>query len=400
MIERILSISRKIFPDVVKVRRHLHQFPELAFQEVRTGEFIAEELERLKIAVNRGIGKAGLVGLIEGEGEAGVVAIRADMDALPIIEESGVPFASKYPGKMHACGHDAHMSMLVGAAKILSELKSQMNGSVKLVFQPSEEKNPGGAPSMIKDGVLNNPDVDAIFGQHITTDLPVGKFGFRHGPMMASADEIYITVEGKGGHGASPHRAIDPIVISAEIICSLQNVISRMKDPLEPSVLTIGSIHGGTTTNVIPDEVKLSGTFRAMNEKWRKKGLALIERTAMEVASAFGGSCRVEISIGYPVLINGEKETDLAKKSAENLFGKRSVSELKPVMGAEDFSYFLQKVPGTFWWIGTGNKKLGATASIHNSKFRIDENSLTYGSAMLAFTALEYLRTRGQKKKI
>lgn len=216
MNQEILSISRKLSPDVLKIRRHLHQFPELAFQEIRTAKFISEELERLGIRVKRGVGNTGLIGLLEGAGAAGVVALRADMDALPIVEESGVEFASKNPGRMHACGHDAHMAMLVGAAKILVKLKAQLNGTVKFVLQPSEEKNPGGAPSMIKDGALSKPDVDAIFGQHITTDLPVGKFGFKAGPMMASADEIYLTIEGKGGHGASPHRAIDPIVISSK----------------------------------------------------------------------------------------------------------------------------------------------------------------------------------------
>lgn len=398
MTDKILSISRKSFSDIVKLRREFHRNPELAFQETNTGKIIASEFEKLKIGVKEGVGKTGLVGILKGKGNAGVVALRADMDALPINEESNVPFASRNPGRMHACGHDAHMAMLIGAAKILCESKDKINGTVKFLFQPSEEKNPGGAPSMIKDGALDNPSVDVIFGQHITTEIPVGKFGFRSGPIMASADEIYLTVIGKGGHGASPHKAVDPIPIAAQIISSLQNVMSRMRNPLEPSVLTIGSIHGGSATNVIPDEVKLSGTFRAMNEHWREKGLNLIERTAIEMARSLGGNCKVEVSRGYPVLVNSEDETELAKNCARKIFGSKSVVPIQPVMSAEDFAYFLQKVPGTFWWIGAGNRQLGATASIHSSKFKIDEKVLMYGAALLAFLTIEYLSARGRKK--
>ncbi|MFZ1082929.1 MAG: M20 family metallopeptidase [Candidatus Kryptoniota bacterium] len=397
MTATILSISRKSFSEIVKLRRKLHQCPELAFEEFNTGKIIANELEKLNIRVKDGVGKTGLVGILNGNVEGGVIALRADMDALPIDEDSGVSFASKNPGKMHACGHDAHMAMLIGAAKILSELKNEVNGTVKFLFQPSEEKNPGGAPLMIKDGVLADPKVDVIFGQHITTEIPVGKFGFRAGPLMASADEIYFTVIGKGGHGASPHNTIDPIPIAAQIITSLQNVISRMRNPLDASVLTIGSIHGGSTTNVIPNEVKLAGTFRAMNEVWRKKALDLIKRTAEETAKSLGGKCKVDISRGYPVLVNREKETELAQSSAAKIFGKQSAATLPPVMGAEDFAYFLQKVPGTFWWIGAGNKKIGASAPIHSSKFMIDENALMFGAAFLAFLTIEYLRSSGRK---
>ncbi len=392
-----LSLSRKVFPEIVKLRRQLHQYPELAFQEINTGKLIAQELSKLDIRVKKGVGKTGLVGILKGNGNAGVVALRADMDALPITEESGVPFTSKNIGKMHACGHDAHMAMLIGAAKILSQLKNEIRGTVKFIFQPSEEKNPGGAPSMIKDGALSDPDVDVIFGQHITADIPAGKFGFRAGPLLASADEIYFTVIGKGGHGAKPHETIDPILIAAQIITSLQSVISRMRDPLEPSVLTIGSIHGGTAPNVIPDSVKLSGTLRTMNEVWRKKALGLIKRTAEDCAKSFGGKCKVEVSHGYPVLVNSEKETEQARSSAESLFGKSSFLTVPPVMGAEDFAYFLQKVPGTFWWIGAGNKKIGAAASIHNSKFKIDETAMMYGSAFLAYLTIEYLSQRSRR---
>jgi len=250
---------------------------------------------------------------------------------------------------------------------------------------------------MIKDGALSDPNVDAIFGQHITTEISDGKFGFKTGPMMASADELYFTVIGKGGHGAHPHKVVGPIPIAAQIITSLQTVISRTRDLLMPSVLTIGSIHGGATTNVISNEVKLAGTFRAMNETWREKGLSMIRRTAKETAKSLGGKCKVEISRGYPVLVNQEKETDLVRSTAIKLFEKKSVAEIQPVMGAEDFLFFLQKVPGAFWWIGAGNKSIGATASIHSSKFMIDENALMHGAALLAFVATEYLNLREHK---
>ncbi|HQT92279.1 MAG TPA: M20 family metallopeptidase [Candidatus Kryptobacter bacterium] len=394
MTDKILSLSRKILPDIIKTRRLLHQNPELAFAEVETGKLVAGELAKLGIKVKRGVGKTGLVGILNGNGNAGVVGLRADMDALPITEETGFSFASRNKGVMHACGHDSHMAMLLGAARILSTLKNELPGTVKFIFQPSEEKNPGGAPYMIRDGALLNPRVDAIFGQHITTDLPAGRMGFRSGPLMASADEIHITVFGRGGHGAKPHEAIDPIFISAQIILALQAVITRMKDPLEPSVLTIASIHGGTATNIIPDSVRLSGTLRTMNESWRKKALALIERTSVGCARGLGGHCKVEVSHGYPVLVNSEAETSLAREAAGILFGKGAAIIVPPQMGAEDFSYFLQKVPGSFWWVGAGNSKIGATASIHSSKFKVDESAFMYGAALLASVALEYLSRR------
>lgn len=373
--------------------------PELAYEEVATGRLIASELLRLGIKVKRGVGKTGLVGILRGTGNSGVVGLRADMDGLPITEETGLSFASRNKGVMHACGHDSHMAMLLGAARILSSVRTEIPGTVKFIFQPSEEKNPGGAPAMIRDGALRNPRVDAIFGQHITTDLPMGKLGFRPGPLMASADEIYITVFGRGGHGAKPHNAIDPIVISAQMIIELQTVISRMKDPLEPSVLTIGSIHGGTATNIIPDSVKLSGTLRTMNESWRKKALSLIEKTAVECARGLGGSCKVTVSRGYPVLVNSERETSLAFETAASVFGKSAAKIAPPQMGAEDFAYFLRKVPGSFWWIGAANRKIGATASIHSSRFVIDEQALVYGAAQLAAVAIEFLKRRNTAER-
>ncbi len=394
MTDKILSLSKRAFPDIVRLRRHFHQYPELAFEEFDTAKVIANELGKLGIKVKRGVGKSGLVGILKGSGSGDVVALRADMDGLPVTEETGLAFASKRPGRMHACGHDAHMAMLLGAANILTQVRQEISGAVKFIFQPSEEKNPGGAPAMIKGGALTDPDADVIFGQHVTNELPAGRFGFRAGPIMASADEIYLTVTGKGGHGAKPHEAVDPIVLAAQVVTSLQTVISRMRDPLDPSVLTIGSIHGGTAPNVIPDSVALAATLRTMNEKWRSRAQMLITRTASETARAFGGNCKVEISHGYPVLVNSEKETEEARAAAERLLGKRSVVSMPPVMGSEDFAYYLQKLPGTFWWIGTGNRRTGANASIHSSKFKIDESALTYGAAFLAFLTIQYLKQR------
>lgn len=396
MTDKILSLSKRFLPDIIRIRRRLHQHPELAFEEVETGRLLASELSKLGIKVKRGVGKTGLTGLLRGTGDAGVVGLRADMDALPVAEERKVPFASRNNGVMHACGHDTHMAMLLGAAHILSVLRNEIPGAVKFIFQPSEEKNPGGAPSMIRDRALADPRVDAIFGQHITTDLPTGRLGFRAGPLMASADEIYITILGRGGHGAKPHEAIDPVVIAAQIVIALQSVITRMKDPLEPSVLTIGSIHAGTATNIIPDSVKLSGTLRTMNETWRKKALALVEKTAVGCARGLGGNCKVEVSHGYPVLVNSYSETELAKDTAAALFGRSSAVTVPPQLGAEDFAYFLRKIPGSFWWLGAANRRIGATASIHSSRFKVDEASFVYGSAILASVAIEYLKRRSR----
>ncbi|MGC8595301.1 MAG: M20 metallopeptidase family protein [Candidatus Kryptoniota bacterium] len=395
MKDKILSLSTKIQKDLIKIRRTLHQMPELAFEEYKTSKIVSRFLKRLGIEIKEGVAYTGVVGVLHGKGHGKVVALRADMDALPIQEETNLAFASKKNGIMHACGHDAHMAMLIGAAIILKQLSNDFPGTVKFIFQPSEERNPGGAKIMEEEGVLKDPDVDAIFGQHVTNDLPVGKFGFKSGPLMASADEIYITVSGKGGHGAKPHNTVDPVVIASEIVMALQTTISRMKNPFEPSVLTIGAVHGGTVPNVIPDEVRLSGTFRAMNETWRKRALNLIQKMCTNIAAGSGAKCTCEISRGYPVLQNSEPETSLASECAKELFGYKSATTIEPVMAAEDFSFFLKKVPGSFWWIGTGDKKDGSIEPLHSSKFRLSEQVLQYGSALLAYIAYRYL-TGGQ----
>jgi|YelNatPaOPRAMG01_1025707.scaffolds.fasta_scaffold00070_44 amidohydrolase len=391
MRDKILSLSTKIHEELIKIRRTFHQVPELAFEEYKTSKIVSRLLKENGIEVREGLARTGVVGLLHGRGQGKVVALRADMDALPIAEETNLAFASKNKGVMHACGHDAHMAMLIGAAKILVQLSEDFPGTVKFIFQPSEERNPGGAKIMEEEGVLKDPDVDAIFGQHVTNELPVGKFGFKSGPLMASADEIYITVEGKGGHGAKPHNTVDPVVIASEIVLALQTTISRMRNPLKPSVLTIGAIHGGTAPNVIPNEVRLSATFRAMDETWRKRALNLIRKMCIDIAAASGARCICEISRGYPALQNSEPETSLASECARDLFGSKSTTTIEPVMAAEDFSFFLEKVPGSFWWIGVGNKKDGCIEPLHSSKFNLDEKALQYGSALLAYIAYKYL---------
>ncbi len=379
---------------MVSIRRRIHQYPELAFEEYETSKLVAQTLKSLNLKVEAGIAKTGVVGIIEGKakGKAKVVALRADMDALPIQEQTNLPYASKVPGKMHACGHDSHTAMVLGSAMILNELKEQFSGIVKFIFQPSEEKNPGGASLMIKDGVLDNPRVDLIFGLHVRPDAEPGKVFIKEGPLMASSDEIYIKIKGKGGHGARPHFATDPIVIASEIVLALQKITSRFFDPIEPRVLTIGSIHAGTATNIIPDEATISGTLRTMNEEWRKKAWKLIEKIARGIASTYGADCEVKISKGYPVLINDLEATKFAREKAIELFGKNKVFEARPVMGAEDFAYYLQKVPGCFIWLGAGSKN--SKHDIHSSKFTINEEAMKFGSSILAYLAISALSNK------
>ncbi len=391
--DKIFQLADKYFPKVVSIRRKIHQYPELAFEEYKTSKLVAQTLKSLGLKVETGIAKTGVVGILEGnakqKGMVKVVALRADMDALPIQEQTNLPFASKVPGKMHACGHDVHTAMLLGSAMILKELKAQFSGIVKFIFQPSEEKNPGGASLMIKDGVLNNPKVDLIFGLHVRPDAEPGKVFIKEGPLMASSDEIYIKIKGRGGHSARPHFTIDPIVIASEIVLALQKITSRFFDPIEPRVLTIGSIHAGTATNIIPDEVKISGTLRTMNEEWRKKAWTMIEQIVRGITSAYGAEYEIKISKGYPVLVNEPKATEFAKERAIELLGKNRILEAKAVMGAEDFAYYLQKVPGCFIWLGAGSKN--SKHDIHSSKFAINEEAMKFGSSLLAYLAISAL---------
>lgn len=384
MQERIKSLANKYFTEFVAVRHHLHAHPELSYQEFETSKFVQDKLNEFGIPFSV-IATTGVVGIIKGKNpEKRIVALRADMDALPIQEENDIAYKSKNDGVMHACGHDVHTTCLLGAAKILNELKNEWEGTVKLIFQPGEEKNPGGASLMIKDGVLENPVPQAIYALHVNTILEVGQLSFRSGKAMASADEIYITVKGKGGHAASPHITIDPILISSHLIIALQQIVSRNNNPFNPSVLSITSFNGGNTTNVIPNEVKLMGTFRAMDETWRFKAHELMRKLTTDLVQSMGGEVDLHIDVGYPCVMNDDKVTNEAMKIAADFIGKENVSETELRMGAEDFGYYAQQIPACFYRLGTMNTAKGITAGVHTPTFNIDEKAIEIGMGMMA----------------
>ncbi len=388
-----LDLARKHQDRLVELRRTIHANPELAFEEHETSALARGVLDELGIAT-ASIARTGVIGTLEGGAAGGCVALRADMDALPIHEETGLPFASKKPGLMHACGHDAHTTMALGAAMILAEIREAIPGTVRFLMQPSEELIPGGAPSMIAEGALEGPSVEAIFGQHVLPLRPAGELGFLSGAMMASADEIYITVRGKSGHGAIPQNAIDPITAAAEVITSLQKIVSRNLNPFNEGVVSITMIQGGYTTNVIPDDVKMMGTMRAMDPEWREYAHRRIEEIVDGVCRANGAEYDLEIRKGYPALRNDPAMTEFAQTGAGELIGKDHVFTADPLMAAEDFAYYLEKVPGTFWWIGAGTPEQGCVAGLHNSRFTIDEAILPTGAAMLAWAAWRFLNRR------
>ncbi len=387
LVKEIQRLSRKYSKDIVGLRRAIHKNPELSYIEFETTKLLERKLKELKIDKVSRISETGVIGLITGS-KGKCVGLRADIDALPINETTGLPYASKNPGIMHACGHDSHSAMLYGAALILKDLKAEITGSVKLIFQPAEEKNPGGASILIKNGVLKNPKVDAIFGQHILPGKPAGKVGFYPGVMMASQDEIYITIRGRSGHGAKPQTTIDPIVAASEFILALQTIVSRNTDPYEPIVITIGKFTGGTVNNVIPDEVKLAGTIRTLNTALRKRSLKLIENKLKGICIASGTTYKFEISPGYPELINTEKETTFANTSAIEFLGSKNIFKGERFMFAEDFAYYLKKIPGSFYWIGAGN-----TTELHTSTLNLDEKTLPQGAGFLAYLAIKYLKS-------
>ena len=386
----ILRRAAELQQELVQIRRTIHATPELAFEEVETSRLVAERLERIGL-VPRRIARTGVITTIEGEHPGRCVALRADMDALPIQEETGLDFASRIPGRMHACGHDAHTAMALGAGMILRSLTPKLHGSVRLLFQPSEELIPGGAPSMIEEGGLADPEVSAIFGQHVMPLQRSGTFGFCPGAMMASADELYITIHGLSGHAAMPHRAIDPILTASEIVTSLQKIVSRSLDPFARGVLSITSIQGGDSTNIIPESVSMKGTLRSMDEAWREEAHRRIEGIVSGVATAVGCRYDLEIRRGYPVLVTDAEITAQARGYADELLGSDGTFAAEPLMVAEDFSYYLREVPGTFWWIGAGEPAQGCVAGLHNARFTIDESILATGAAMLAWNAWRYL---------
>jgi amidohydrolase len=393
LLNKIKQLAQEHTPELINIRRHLHANPELSFQEYETSKFVAEKLKSMGLEP-KSVANTGLVALIEGKNPASkVVALRADMDALPIVETNDVPYKSKNEGVMHACGHDAHTTSLLGAARILNSVKGEFEGTVKLIFQPGEEKLPGGASIMIKEGVLQNPSPTRMIGQHVLPLMPAGKVGFRPGMYMASTDEIYVTVKGKGGHGAMPELNVDPVLITSHIIVALQQVVSRMASPKMPTVLSFGKIIANGATNVIPNEVKLEGTFRTMDEKWREEAHSKMKKLAEGIAESMGGSCEFNIMRGYPFLKNHPELTVKLRAKAVEYVGAENVVDLDLWMAAEDFAFFSQEVDACFYRLGTGNVERGITSSVHTPTFDIDESSLTIGAGLMAWLAVSELNS-------
>jgi amidohydrolase len=389
--ERIQTLANDIFEKVVGMRRHIHANPELSFKEFQTSAYIQDQLKDWGIPFSS-LANTGVVGIIKGDlPSEQVIALRADMDALPIQEANDKPYVSQNPGVMHACGHDVHSSSLLGTAYILNSLKAEFGGTIKLIFQPAEELLPGGASIMIKEGVLENPKPHHIIGQHVMPLIESGKVGFRSGIYMASTDELYVTVHGKGGHGAQPHQNIDPVLITAHILVALQQVVSRNADPRLPTVLSFGKVNANGATNIIPNEVKMEGTFRTLNEDWRKQALILMKKMAEGIAESMGGRCEFTILHGYPFLINEEKLTANARAYAQEYLGAENVLDLDIWMAAEDFAYYSQVTDACFYRLGTGNPAKNTLNSVHTPNFDIDEDALKNSTGLMAYMALKQL---------
>ena len=398
LVEHLKQLADQYEQELVANRHHLHAHPELSFEEYETAAFIQKQLKAYGIPFKAEVAGTGIVALIEGKNpDKKVVALRGDMDALPITEQNEVPYRSKSQGVMHACGHDVHTTSLLGAARLLNEIKDSFEGTIKLLFQPGEERIPGGASLMIKDGALKNPAPTAIIGQHVMPQIPVGKVGFREGMYMASADEIYFTVKGKGGHGAMPEMNIDPVLITSHIIVALQQIVSRHASPKVPSVLSFGKVIANGATNVIPDEVKVEGTFRTMNEEWRALAHQKIKKMAESIAEGMGGHCEMEIRKGYPYLENHPELTRLCREAAVEYLGEENVVDLDLWMAAEDFSYYSHEVDACFYRLGVRNEEKGITSSVHTPTFNIDEGALKIGAGLLAWTAVKSLQENYQE---
>ncbi|WP_018476886.1 M20 metallopeptidase family protein [Pontibacter roseus] len=392
--QKIKDLAKAYNHDTVGIRRHIHAHPELSFEEHNTVAYVEQVLQSYGLETTR-VAETGVVALIQGKNpDKKTIALRADLDALPIVEQNQVAYKSQKEGVMHACGHDAHTASLLGAARILQELCGELEGTVKLVFQPGEEKFPGGASVMIKEGVLQQPAPAGIIGQHVFPMLPAGKVGFRSGMYMASADEIYITVKGKGGHAALPELNVDPVLISAHLIVALQQIVSRHASPKTPTVLSFGKVEALGATNVIPNEVKLEGTFRTMNEAWRKEAHQRIRKLAEGLCESMGGSCDIDIKYGYPFLQNDPALTGRAREAAEAYLGAENVVDLDLWMGAEDFAYYSQEVAACFYRLGTRNEARGITSGVHTPTFDIEESALEVGSGLMAWLAVQELQAQ------
>jgi amidohydrolase len=390
--ELIQAKATDLHQQITAWRRHIHANPELSFQEFNTAAYVETMLGEMGIDSHRLAG-TGVVAVLNGSADTGnIVALRADMDALPITEKNAVEYKSKNEGVMHACGHDVHTACLLGAAYLLNETRPHWKGTVKLIFQPGEEKLPGGASLMIQDGVLYNPAPQAIIGQHVMPFIETGKVGFRSGIYMASTDEIYLTIKGKGGHGAMPHLNVDPVAIAAQLITSLQQVVSRNANPTVPSVLSFGKVIANGATNVMPDQVYMEGTFRTMDEDWRASAHQRISEIVHSICNMWGAKAELDIKKGYPVLKNDEAVTAMARKAAVAYLGKENIVDLDLWMAAEDFAFYSHQIPACFYRLGTGNKEKGITSSVHTPTFNIDEKALPIGAGLMAWMAVSYLQ--------
>ncbi len=388
----IKELAARFFNDTVALRQHLHQHPELSFMEHQTAQFVSDKLSQYGIRHQTGVGGTGILAWIEGQNPMEkCIALRAELDALPLDEKQGKSYCSVNKGVMHACGHDAHMAMLLTAARILQQMRPHFDGTIKLLFQPAEEKIPGGALAMIEAGCLENPVPSVILAQHVLPTLESGKVGFRPGPFMASGDEINIVVRGKGGHAALPDKITDTVLTTAQIVVNLQQISSRFADPFTPTVLSFGKIIANGAHNVIPDVVLVQGTFRTFSETWRKKAKQLIVRIAEETAAASGATAEVNIDDGYPILLNDESSTKRASHSAIEYLGNENVVQLDQRMTTEDFAWYSHQIPAVFYRIGTGNTGGEAVAALHTSGFDIDETMLENGSGLMAWIALTQL---------
>ena len=390
--EKLKEIVAGSFGELIKIRHHLHAHPEISFQEKETAAYLSELLTNWGIEHQTNIGGHGIVGLIQGRNpNKKIIALRADMDALAIAEENQIPYKSMNTGVMHACGHDVHMTCLLGTVKILNDLKLNFEGTVKFIFQPAEEELPGGAIKMIEEGVLENPDVEAIFAQHVFPELEAGQVGFKSGKYMASSDEVKLFIRGKGGHAAIPTNRDNTILAAAQIILDLEKVLNKNKPKDVPSILAIGRFIADGTYNVIPSEVQLLGTFRTFSESWRVEAQQLIKETAEKVASSYGVNAEVVIRKGYPFLINNDELTQKARKAAIEFLGEKNVKDLEIRMTVEDFARYGQIIPACFYRLGTGNKSKGITSNLHSPTFDVDEKSIETGTGLMVWIALKNL---------
>ncbi len=400
MYQKIMSEANRLQPELVDIRRRIHCHPELGFEERETARLIQERLSGLGLKVTGGVAETGVVAVLMGKRGTHTVALRADMDALPIEEENDVPFRSARPGIMHACGHDAHVAMLIGAAKILAALEERPDINVKFIFQPCEEQPRGGAEPMIREGVLENPRVDAIFALHANPYIPAGFLGVKEGTVMAAADQFTVTIRGRGGHGAAPHQTVDPVVVSSHVIQALQAVVSRQVDPLDPVVVSICAVHGGSSFNVIAESVTLTGTVRTLNPAVQQLMPERIRTIVKGVTSAFGADYAVDYQWGYPVLVNHKTMLDIVRQAGREILGRQRILPVsQPSMGAEDFACFTGRVPGAYVFLGM--KPPGKEPfPWHSPRFNIDESALASGAAVLAGCAVkaQELLEQGAKK--